>query len=205
MMEIKPLLRLLKKNYEETECALEHKNPWQLLIATMLSAQCTDERVNMVTPVLFKKFTNEKQLAKANVKEVEKLVYSTGFYKNKARNIIKASQALSSFEKFPDTMEILGSLPGVGRKTANVVLANAFGKPAVVVDTHVTRLVNRFGLAKGKNATILERKLNDILDKKDWIMFSHYLIAHGRAVCKARKPNCSKCFLYDLCPRVGVQ
>ena len=205
MMEIKPLLRLLKKNYKDSKCSLKHENPWQLLIATMLSAQCTDERVNMITPILFKKFKNEKQMAKANIKEVEKLIYSTGFYKNKAKNIVKASQALSKLDKFPDTMEILGALPGVGRKTANVVLGNAFGKPAVVVDTHVTRLVNRFGLAKGKNAVILEKKLSTILDKKDWIMFSHYLIAHGRSICKARKPSCSRCFLYKLCPRIGVQ
>lgn len=205
MTEIKPLIRLLKKNYRDAQCSLEHKNPWQLLIATMLSAQCTDERVNMITPILFKKFKNEKQMAKANIKEVEKLIYSTGFYKNKARNIVKASKSLSELDKFPDTMEVLEALPGVGRKTANVVLANAFGKPAVVVDTHVTRLVNRFGLAKGKNAVILERKLSSILDKKDWTMFSHYLIAHGRSICKARKPSCSDCFLQDLCPKIGVQ
>ena len=204
MTESKKFIRLLKKNYKGAKCSLVHKNPWQLLIATMLSAQCTDERVNKVTPILFKRFKNEKQMAKASIKEVEKLVYSTGFYKNKARNIIKTSQALVELDKFPSNIELLSSLPGVGRKTANVVLANAFEKPAIVVDTHVTRLVNRFGIAKGKNAHILERKLGTVLDKKDWIMFSHYLIAHGRAVCTARKPACGECFLNNICPKIGV-
>lgn len=203
-METRAVLKKLKFHYKSAKCALKHKNPWQLLIATMLSAQCTDERVNLVTPILFSKFKNAKEMAKANIREVEKLVYSTGFYKNKARNIIRASRAIANLGKFPDSMDVLNALPGVGRKTANVVLANAFNKPAIVVDTHVTRLVNRLGFAKGKNAEILERKLMQVIDKKDWIMFSHYLISHGRAVCKARKPLCGSCFLNELCPKVGV-
>ena len=203
-MESRAVLKKLKAHYKSARCALEHKNPWQLLIATMLSAQCTDERVNIVTPVLFNRFKSAKELAKANIREVEKLVYSTGFYKNKARNIVKTSRAIAELSKFPDSMEVLSALPGVGRKTANVVLANAFNQPAIVVDTHVTRLVNRLGFAKGKNAEILERKLMKVIDKKDWIMFSHYLIAHGRAVCTARKPLCGSCFLNKLCPKIGV-
>ena len=203
-MESRAVLKKLKTHYKLAKCALDHKNPWQLLIATMLSAQCTDERVNMVTPVLFSRFKSAKELAKANIREVEKLVYSTGFYKNKARNIVKASKAIAGLGKFPDSMEVLSALPGVGRKTANVVLANAFNQPAIVVDTHVTRLVNRLGFAEGKNAEILERKLMTMIDKKDWIMFSHYLIAHGRAVCTARKPLCGSCFLSKLCPKIGI-
>lgn len=196
-----------KKNYPDAHCALVFKNPFELLIATILSAQCTDERVNIVTKTLFEKHPHPSSIAKLKISELENLIKSTGFYKNKAKNIRMTCQIL--VDKYaghvPKTMEQLYELPGVGRKTANVVLGNAYNiSSGVVVDTHVIRLSNRFGWVRGEDAVKIESQLNKICPQSDWIMLSHYLIAHGRAICKARNPNCQNCFLQTSCPRRGV-
>lgn len=198
------LVKLLARYYPDAHCALNFTTPYELLVATILSAQCTDERVNMVTPALFKKFGTPQKMAKASLEEVEELIRSTGFYKNKAKNIVTCAQTLVEDHggQVPQDLESLVALAGVGRKTANVVLGNAFGIPSgVVVDTHVTRLANRFGWVKTENAVAIERVLSKLIPEKDWIMLSHWLIAHGRAVCKARKPHCEKCFLESECPQ----
>ncbi len=197
----------LKKYYPDAHCALVFKNPFELLIATILSAQCTDERVNIVTKALFAKYPHPADIAKLKISELEKLVNSTGFYKNKARNIKKTCQIL--VEKYagtvPQVMELLYELPGVGRKTANVVLGNAYNiSSGVVVDTHVMRLSNRFGWVRSEDAVKIETRLNKMCPQADWIMLSHYLISHGRAICKARSPDCQNCFLQTSCPRRGV-
>lgn len=200
-------LALFKKYYPDAHCALNFTSPYELLVATVLSAQCTDERVNKVTPALFKKYGTPQKMAKAPVEDIEDLIRSTGFFKNKAKSLKGA--AIELVEKYqgdiPQNLGALVELPGVGRKTANVVLGNAFGiASGVVVDTHVTRLSNRLGWVKGDNAVIIERELNAMVPQEDWVMFSHYLISHGRAVCKARKPACSHCFLEETCPKKGV-
>jgi endonuclease-3 len=179
-----------------------------LLIATILSAQCTDKRVNMVTAELFKKYRHAKDFAVAEISELENDIRSSGFYKNKAKNIKACCAAL--VEKFsgevPRTMDELHALAGVGRKTANVVLGNAFGiNVGVVVDTHVARLSNRFGLAKGTDAVKLEQDLMKLVPQDDWALFSHLLIWHGRRRCDARKPDCANCEIKNLCPQIGVK
>jgi endonuclease-3 len=207
-LDFSQTLRKLKKNYPDAHCALNFKNPFQLLIATILSAQCTDERVNIVTAVLFEKYKKPSELALADLAEIEIIIHSAGFYKNKSKNIKKCSQILSEKhgDQVPSNLSDLVELPGVGRKTANVVLGNAFGiASGVVVDTHVTRLANRFGwVNKMTDAVKIEAKLNKLCPDKEWIMLSHYLISHGRAVCKARSPNCQDCFLINDCPRHGI-
>lgn len=200
-------IKLLKRYYPNAYCALNYKNPFELLVATILSAQCTDERVNIVTPPLFQKFPTPQKMGQAPVEELEELVRSTGFYKNKAHNLKKCSQMIVEKHdgEVPQKLEALVELAGVGRKTANVVLGNAFGIPSgIVVDTHVTRLSNRLGWVKTDNAIIIERQLTPIVPESDWIMLPHYLISHGRAICKARKPQCEKCFLEETCPKKGV-
>jgi endonuclease-3 len=199
------ILRLLDHYYKDARCALDHDSAFQLLIATILSAQCTDERVNQVTPNLFAKYPDPSAMANADVTEIERLIHSTGFYRNKAKNIKNcATEIVNKYGgEVPQTMEQLSSLAGVGRKTANVVLGNVFGVPGLVVDTHVTRLSNRLGLANGENAVKLEADLQKIVPKENWTMFAHWLITHGRAICKARSPNCSICFLETLCPKNG--
>lgn len=202
-----PTLNLFKKHYPDAHCALNFTNPFELLIATILSAQCTDERVNKVTPPLFKKYPTPKKMSHAGISDIEELIKSAGFYKNKAKNIKACCQILTEKhgEKVPEKMEDLVELPGVGRKTANVVLGNAFGiASGVVVDTHVTRLSNRLGWVKTESAEKIEAILNKVCPKKDWIMLSHYLISHGRAVCKARGPSCETCFLIKTCPRINL-
>jgi endonuclease-3 len=198
------LTELLKDHYPAAQCSLDFKNPLQLLIATMLSAQCTDERVNKVTPALFARYPTVKDFAGADQAELEGLIRSTGFYRNKAKNIIGCCQKLLGEHggEIPKTMEELSALPGVGRKTANVVLGNAFGIPGVVVDTHVTRLSHRLGLAQGKNPEEIERELEKIFPRETWIDLAHWLIFHGRAICTARKPLCAQCFLLRLCPQI---
>lgn len=196
-------LRLLKAHYPDAHCALDHETPFQLLIATILSAQCTDERVNIVTKVLFKEFPDARKMAKASLARLEELVRSTGFFKNKARSLQSCSQTL--VEKFdaevPRDIDELTALAGVGRKTANVVLGNAFGiASGVVVDTHVTRLSQRFGWTREENAVKIEQELEKLIPVEDWILVSHLLISHGRALCKARGPRCGECFLADRCP-----
>jgi len=198
------VLSALKKHYPEAHCALNYKNPFQLLIATILSAQCTDERVNKVTPPLFKKYPDAKAMSGAELCDIEKLIHSAGFYKNKAKNIKACCEALfKEYEnQVPADLEALVSLAGVGRKTANVVLGNAFGiASGVVVDTHVMRLSKRLGWVKIDDAIKIEQILNQLCPQVDWIMLSHYLISHGRAICKARSPECEKCFLLSSCPQ----
>jgi endonuclease-3 len=198
--------RLLEK-YSDSKCSLDFETPFQLLVATALSAQCTDARVNKVTPELFRRYPDAKSMAVAPLETIEELVRTTGFYKNKAKNLISAAQKL--VEKYdgvvPRSVEELSALPGVGRKTANVILGNAFGIPSMVVDTHVTRLSNRLGLAQGHDAVKLEHELEKVINKKHWIQFSHLLIYHGRAICDARKPQCQTCFLADVCPKLPYQ
>ena len=195
------ILKLLKEHYQSSRCVLSYKTPYQLLVATILSAQCTDQRVNQVTPALFKKYPDAQKMSQAHLKEIETLIRSTGFYKNKAKHILATSQEVVRQYKgqVPCTMEELSRLPGVGRKTANVVLGNAFGIPGIVVDTHVTRLSNRLGLASGLNAVKLEKDLERVVCREDWIDFSHWMIWHGRKLCKARKPLCGDCFLQHVC------
>jgi len=200
--------RALAKGYPDAECALKHESPEQLLIATILSAQCTDERVNIVTAELFAAYPTPADIAALPISKLEKLIQSTGFFRNKAKNIKAACRALVDEHggEVPQTLEQLVALPGVGRKTANVVLGTAFDIPTgVVVDTHVARLSKRLGLTGKKSAEQIERELMDLLPKKEWIMFSHRLIHHGRRVCNARKPKCSGCGMLKFCPQVGVE
>ena len=197
------VLDSLKKHYPDLKCFLHHGDPVQLLVAVMLSAQCTDERVNKVTPILFKRFKTAKDFAYCNIKELEKYIQSTGFYHNKAKHIQSACRMLvEEFHgKMPATMDKMIKLPGVGRKTANVVLATAHGIiVGVTVDTHVTRLSQRLGLTKHKDPVKIEKDLMKIIPKKDWDRVSLLLIQHGRQVCNARKPKCDECFLNKLCP-----
>jgi endonuclease III len=198
----------LQRAYPDAHCELNFSNPLQLLVATILSAQCTDKRVNLVTAELFKKYRSAKDFAEAPLAQIEEAVKSTGFFRNKAKNIKACCAALA--EKFggevPRTMDELHALAGVGRKTANVVLGNAFGiNVGVVVDTHVTRLSNRLGLAKGTDAVKLEQELMKLVPQKSWALFSHWLIWHGRRRCAARKPDCANCEIQKLCPQIGVK
>lgn len=192
---------ILKKTYPEAKIALKFTNPLELLIATILSAQCTDVRVNMVTKEVFKKYRSAKDWAKADIKEIENDIRSTGFYHNKAVNIKAAcGDIVGRFgSKVPASMEELVSLAGVGRKTANVVLGGAFGKPAITCDTHVIRLSRRLQLSKNSDAVKLEFDLAEIVPRKDWTMFSNLLIFHGRNICKARKPDCENCPVARYC------
>ena len=201
------VLRRLKADYPEAPCALNHKSPFQLLIATILSAQCTDKRVNLVTKDLFRKYKKPADFAAAPLKDIEKGVQSTGFFRNKAKNIKTCSTQLLERHggKVPQEIESLVALAGVGRKTANVVLGTAFGlATGVVVDTHVGRLSRRLGLTKAKDAVKVERDLIELLLKKEWIQFSHRMIHHGRAICSARKPLCGECSMKRFCPQIGV-
>ena len=200
---IKRILSLLKKHYKDSKCALNYKNPFELLVATILSAQCTDERVNIVTDKLFKKYKTVKDYANADIKEFEKDVYSTGFYRNKAKNIIATAKIISDAYKgrVPKNFDKLLELPGVARKTANCVMGNAFNIPSgVVVDTHVSRITQRLGLTKNADPNKIELDLIKLIPKDEWINFSHMLIWHGRKICDARNPKCEICFLNKLCP-----
>ncbi len=197
------ILALLKKMYPDAHCALDHHSPLELLIATILSAQCTDVRVNMVTPILFKQFPDAASLAKADISRLEDIIKSTGFFRAKAKSIQQTAQHLMAAHggEVPSTMEALTALRGVGRKTANVVLGNAFGQQVgVVVDTHVGRLARRLGLSQHDDPEKVENDLMALIPRSDWTLVSHLLIAHGRAVCGARKPACEKCHLAKLCP-----
>lgn len=199
---VKKIWPILNKTYPAAKTALRFENPLELLIATILSAQCTDVRVNMVTKEIFKKYKSAADWAKADIKEIESDIKSTGFYHNKAISIKGACTGiLERFEgTVPDTMEKLLELPGVGRKTANVVLGNAFGRPAIACDTHVIRLSRRLCLSENTDAVKLELDLAEIVPKKDWTLFSHLLIFHGRNICKARKPDCENCRISEYCP-----
>jgi endonuclease-3 len=193
---------ILKKTYPDAKVALNFTNPLELLVATILSAQCTDVRVNIVTKDLFNKYTSASDWAEADVKEIEEDVRTTGFFRNKAQNIKGAcTRIVEEFDgQVPRTMEELTALPGVGRKTANVVLGNAFETPGIVCDTHVIRLSRRLALSDNSDPVKLEFDLADIVPKKDWTLFSHLLVFHGRNICKARKPNCPECPIAVHCP-----
>jgi endonuclease-3 len=193
----------LRRAYPEAKTALDHTNPYQLIVATILSAQTTDVRVNLVTPELFRRYPDAFALARAKPTDVEKLIQSTGFFRSKTRSIIGMAQALVADHggEVPRTMEALVALPGVGRKTANVVLGNAFGEnQGVVVDTHVTRLSQRLGLTRQTEPAKIEPALMRLFPRESWALLSHLLIFHGRQICVARKPKCPECVLNDICP-----
>jgi endonuclease-3 len=200
------MLAILDRDYPGAETALRHENALQLLVATILSAQCTDERVNQVTPGLFARYPDAAAFAAADRAELEAMVRPTGFYRNKARSIQSCCADIVARHagEVPRTMEALTALHGVGRKTANVVLGNAFGIPGIVVDTHVGRLARRLGLTRESDPVKVEFALMPILPRERWSVFSHWLILHGRRVCIARKPRCSTCALAPHCPRAGV-
>ena len=197
------IIRRLKKAYPDAHCALVHSNAFELLIATILSAQCTDVRVNIVTADLFRKYRGPQDYLNVSQKQLETDIHSTGFFRNKAKNIQAAcSRIIDEYNgQVPRTMDELLTLGGVARKTANVVLGNAFGiASGVVVDTHVSRLSQRLGLTENTSPEKIEKDLTTLVPKKNWVMFSHWLIFHGREVCHARKPKCPECVLADLCP-----
>jgi endonuclease III len=200
--------KLLAAEYPDATCALQFSNPLELLIATILSAQCTDVRVNLVTPALFKKYPTAAAYAAAKRPELEKAIQSTGFFRNKAKSIQECCRQLVDEHggKVPQSIDELVKLPGVGRKTANVVLGTAHGiASGVVVDTHVTRLSQRLGLTKQKDAVKIERDLMALLPAREWVDFSHRLIHHGRRICTARNPRCEECVLNVVCPKIGVK
>lgn len=201
------VVRRLKTAYPDAQCALHFSSPLQLLAATILSAQCTDVRVNLVTKDLFRKYPDARAFAAAKPSDLERAVQSTGFFRNKAKNIKACCTTLVDEHngQVPQELDVLVKLPGVGRKTANVVLGTAFGIPTgVVVDTHVARLSQRLGLTRHKDPVKIERDLMAVLPKREWIGFSHRMIAHGRQICVARKPKCEICPLADICPKIGV-
>ena len=196
------IVSLLKQEYPDSKCSLHFKTSFQLLVATILSAQCTDERVNKVTQNLFKKYSKPQDFATLPLEVIQKAVYSTGFYNNKSKSIKNMSiKIIEDYGgKLPNTLEEMVELPGVGRKTANVVLGNVYGIPSIVVDTHVTRITNLLRMVKHKNAVIIEKELAKIIDKNDWTLFAHLLIDHGRAVCIANRPQCNNCVIAGFCP-----
>jgi len=200
------ILACLAESYPEAACALVFRNPYELLVATILSAQCTDVRVNMVTPQLFAHYPDAATLATAEVAALENIIHSTGFYHNKAKNLLGCALRLVKHHggEVPRTMAELSALPGVGRKTANVVLGNAFGIPGMVVDTHVGRVAGRLGWSRANDPVKIEADLCRLLPDESWTLTSHLLIAHGRACCKAPTPHCSRCPVSELCPHNGV-
>ena len=202
------IIKRLKQIYPDAHCALSHTNAFELLIATILSAQCTDARVNIVTADLFRKYRSPRAFLEVEQKELEKDIHSTGFFRNKAKNIQAACERITEVYggEVPQTMEELLTLGGVARKTANVVLGNAFGiASGVVVDTHVSRLSQRLGITENKTPEKIEKDLSALVPKKDWIIFPHLIIFHGRQICIARKPKCSECVLSNICPKMGVE
>ena len=202
----KVIYRQLSKSYPNVRCELDYKNAFQLLVATVLSAQCTDKRVNQTTPALFKKYPNPQKMAKADLRDIQKLVKSTGFFRSKAKNIKGLSNIIA--EQFdgnvPSSLEDLITLPGVGRKTANVVLGHAFGIPGITVDTHFGRLSRRFGWSKQDNPVKVEFEVGELIPEKEWTNLSQRMIWHGRRVCHSRKPACGACALAKLCPSYGI-
>jgi endonuclease III len=196
----------LARTYPDAACALYHRNPWELLVATILSAQCTDAMVNQVTPALFAELPTPAALAAAPARRVEELIKRTGFFRQKTKALQASAKAVVEQHagRVPETMEELTALPGIGRKTANVVLGTAFGQPAIFVDTHVRRLANRLGLTVQDDPDKIERDLQALLPAAEWTAFAHRLIHHGRQICHARKPRCSACPLLPWCPQIGV-
>lgn len=200
--------RRLAKAYPDARCTLDFRSPLELLVATVLSAQCTDERVNLVTKDLFRKYRTPEDYALAPPGALEKDIRSTGFYRNKAKGLRSCCrQLIEQFDgKVPDSIDALVALPGIGRKTANVIMGNAFGKTTgITVDTHVRRLANRLGLTRQADPGKIERDLVELVPQSKWVSFGHRMIQHGRRVCKARRPDCRHCPLDDVCPRVGVE
>lgn len=199
-------VEILKELYPEAICSLTASNPFELLVAVRLSAQCTDARVNIVTPALFDRYKTIEDYAGADVKDIEKYIHSCGFYKSKAESIVgMAQRILSDFDgKVPDTIEELITLPGVGRKTANLIVGDIYGKPAIVVDTHCIRITNRIGLVAEKDPKKIEFALKKIIPAEEGSDFCHRLVLFGRDVCSARKPLCNKCKMSEICKRVGV-
>jgi len=199
---LRAIAKALQRTMPTPKMELDHRSPWELLVATILSAQCTDQRVNQVTPPLFRRYPGPAELAAANLPELEQLIRSTGFFKSKAKHLIACGKAMT--ERFngqlPQTMEELITLPGVGRKTANVILGNAFGQPGIVVDTHVKRVAKRLGLTRSDNPDRVEQDLQQLLPKSLWTAVSQRLLLHGRYVCLARKPQCLTCPIYRHCP-----
>lgn len=200
------IINILKQTYPDAKCALGHSSSFELLVATVLSAQCTDKRVNMVTPAVFKKYPTPHHMAKAKQEDLEKLIQSTGFFRNKAKSLIEASkQLVEKYDgKIPGSIDELTHLRGVGRKTANVILGNAFMIPAVVVDTHVGRLSRRMGFTRQFDPVKIEFELMELVPRKDWTILSHLLIFHGRMRCTARRPDCGGCEVGRHCPKIGV-
>jgi endonuclease-3 len=205
MPDVRKILLKLFKKYPEPRIALEFSNPLELLVATILSAQCTDQKVNQVTEKLFKKYRTPRNYAEADLKTFEEEIKPTGFYRNKAKQVIGCCKAIVERYngKVPDSLEELVRLPGVGRKTANVVLGSAFGREAIAVDTHVLRVSNRLGLASSKNPDKVELELMELIPRKDWTRFTLATILHGRETCRAKRPLCGECILYDDCPWEG--
>ena len=201
-IRMRKILEILKNDYPNSKCSLNYESPFQLLVATILSAQCTDERVNKVTEKLFKEYPTVEKMNELTQQEIGEKIYSTGFYNNKSKSIKKLCGEL--IEKFngevPSTMDQLHKLPGTGRKTANVVLGNAFNIPGMVVDTHVTRITNLLKFVNTKNAVKIEKELEKVVPQNDWTFFSHLLIDHGRAICIANRPQCENCNLANYCP-----
>ena len=202
----KAIYRILSKTYPNVRCELNYKTAYQLLVATVLSAQCTDKRVNQTTPALFKKYPNPVKMAQADIKDIQKLVKSTGFYRAKAKNIkTLSSKIITDFDgKVPNKLESLITLPGVGRKTANVVLGHAFGIPGITVDTHFGRLSRRFGWSKLLDPVKVEFEVGKLIPEKEWTNLSQRLIWHGRRVCHSRKPACGACPIAKYCPSYGM-
>lgn len=201
------IIKRLKKEYPDAHCALNYTNPFELLVATILSAQCTDVRVNIVTETLFRKYRTPQEFAEVPLEELTQDIKSINFFNNKAKSIqATAEKIVQNFGgKVPENMEELLTLNGVARKTANVVLGNAFGiASGIVVDTHVKRLSNRLGLTEESTPEKIEKDLEKLVPKKDWVMFPHWLIYHGRQICIARKPKCGECVLENICPKIGV-
>ncbi len=201
-IRIEKIINLLLSAYPNSKCSLEYENAFQLLVATILSAQCTDKRVNLVTKKLFKDYPDANAFDKITIKKLEKLIFSTGFYKNKARSILKTAKIIKKDYNgmVPNLINDLVKLPGVGRKTANVVLGTYYNIPSIVVDTHVTRIINLLGFTNTKDAVKIEFTLQQIIDNKYWVKFTHLIIDHGRKVCVANRPQCHDCCLSELCP-----
>ena len=198
---LKSIAKALQRTMPTPKMELDHRSPWELLVATILSAQCTDQRVNQVTPPLFVRYPGPAELAFAKLSELEQLIRSTGFYKNKAKHLLACGKAVTEQfnTKVPQTMEELVTLPGVGRKTANVILSNAFGQPGIAVDTHVKRVAKRLALTKSDNPERVEQDLQQLMPKTQWTPVSQRLLLHGRYVCLARKPRCGICPIYQQC------
>ena len=201
-IRIEKIINLLLSAYPDSKCSLEYENAFQLLVATILSAQCTDKRVNLVTKKLFKDYPDANAFDKITIKKLEKLIFSTGFYKNKAKSILKTAKIIKKDYNgmVPNLINDLVKLPGVGRKTANVVLGTYYNIPSIVVDTHVTRIINLLGFTNTKDAVKIEFTLQQIIDNKYWVKFTHLIIDHGRKVCVANRPQCHDCCLSELCP-----